>query len=1084
MDKLITIFQRATSNRRVPFVLQVLTTFLPIALLACGAAFYVYYNAQDRATILDRAREEVGIELGRNTLSHDLQEAKQELRFISGHHALKYFLDQPMPADLRDFEQDMRNLAATSRVYDQIRWLDETGMERVRVNYNNGNPVIVPAKALQNKGSRYYFTAAFKRERGEIYVSPLDLNTEHDRIETPHKSMLRIATPVFDSRGVKRGIVILNYLGAELLAALGKATAHMADHTMLLNQEGYWLKSPQPDEAWGFMFGRDQLTFARRHPAAWQRMLAADSGQFEDAEGLWTFKTIYPELEGLPTSELNSPTKPKRALFWKIVAHLSTEALYGNQPLLRHILVVLSAVLMMVFAGSWKLTRVRYLRNQAQDQVRQTNQRLEQLVEERTAELQTDIKLRKQTENALRGSEEKLQLFIEHAPAALAMFDREMRYIAVSRRWMIDYDLDAKESVIGRSHYEVFPEIPAHWKTVHRRGLSGEVVKADDERFERFDGRVQWLRWEVRPWFTTSGMVGGIMIYTEDITERKRIEERLRQASVVFESTREGVIITDAEQRILRVNPAFCELTGYTETEVMGQTPSLLNSGRQGRDFYAEMWASLNAVGHWQGEIWNRRKNGEIYPELLSISAITDDSGQAIGYVGIFADISKIKESEFELEFLAHHDPLTHLPNRLLLFSRLEHSIEQAKRENRQLALLMLDLDRFKDVNDSFGHLAGDELLQQVGGRLTARLRGVDTVCRLGGDEFTVTLLLEDISHPEDAARVANEIIIALSEPWLLAHGEEVRIGVSVGISLFPQHGNTAAELLQHADAALYQAKAEGRGRFMYFSENLTHAARERINLEARLRRAIPQNELRVYYQPQIDIASGRIVGAEALVRWQDPVEGLIPPGRFIPVAETTGLISAVGEWVLNETCLQGMRWLEEGMPLLTLAVNVSPHQFMRSNLVEVVSRVLAATGFPAASLELELTESALMDRQQEAVETLNRLRALGVRLAIDDFGTGYSSLAYLKRFPLDVLKIDKSFIDDIPASEDDKEIAAAIVGMAHTLRFKVLAEGVETVEQLAFLQSQGCDAYQGYLKSPPVPADVFAQLLAESRHE
>jgi diguanylate cyclase (GGDEF)-like protein len=446
--------------------------------------------------------------------------------------------------------------------------------------------------------------------------------------------------------------------------------------------------------------------------------------------------------------------------------------------------------------------------------------------------------------------------------------------------------------------------------------------------------------------------------------------------------------------------------------------------------------------------------------------------------VGVFADISRLKASEAELEFLAHHDPLTRLPNRLLLLSRLEHAIGMARREDRQLALLMLDLDRFKDVNDSFGHVAGDELLQQVADKLTSRLRGVDTVCRLGGDEFTV--LLEDIAHVEDAARLADTLIADLGEPWRLSHGGEVRVGASVGISLFPEHGDTAAELLQQADAALYQAKAEGRGRFKYFSDALTRAARERIELEARLRRAIGRNELRVFFQPQVEIGSGRMVGAEALVRWQDPEQGLIPPGRFIPVAEATGLIGAVGEWVLRETCRQGRRWLEAGLPPLTLAVNVSPHQFLNSDIAAVVADILAETGFPAAHLELELTESALMEREQEAVEVLNRLRTVGVRLAIDDFGTGYSSLAYLKRFPLDVLKIDKSFVDDIPHSADDMQIAATIVAMAHSLRLKVLAEGVETAEQLAFLQEQGCDYFQGYLKSPPLPVDAFERLSRE----
>lgn len=566
------------------------------------------------------------------------------------------------------------------------------------------------------------------------------------------------------------------------------------------------------------------------------------------------------------------------------------------------------------------------------------------------------------------------------------------------------------------------------------------------------------------------------MEVAEADAERGLADARLRQAAAVFESTREGVMVTDAGQNILMVNRAFTELTGYSEEEIIGQKPMLLQSGRHDRNFYTALWLSIGVTGHWQGEIWNRRKNGEVYPELLSISSVTNQDGVLTGYVGVFADISKLKASEAELEFLAHHDPLTRLPNRLLLLSRLEHGMQVARREGRQLALLMLDLDRFKDVNDSFGHLAGDELLQQVADRLTSRLRGVDTVSRLGGDEFTV--LLENIAHAEDAARVADGIIDDLSEPWRLSHGSEVRIGVSVGISLFPQHGKTAEQLLQHADAALYQAKAEGRGRFKYFSDALTRAARERIGLEARLRRAIGQNELRVFYQPRVDIATGCITGAEALLRWYSAEEGLILPARFIPVAEATGQIGAIGEWVLRETCRQGRRWIEAGMEPLVLAVNVSAFQFLSGDMPAMVADILAATGFPAERLELEVTESALMEREKEVTEKLNLIRDIGVRIAIDDFGTGYSSLAYLKHFPLDVLKIDKSFISDIPDNTDDMQIAAAIVAMAHTLRVKVLAEGVETEEQLAFLRSQGCDFYQGFLKSPPLSPEAFEELL------
>lgn len=584
-----------------------------------------------------------------------------------------------------------------------------------------------------------------------------------------------------------------------------------------------------------------------------------------------------------------------------------------------------------------------------------------------------------------------------------------------------------------------------------------------------------WARLETKRSQAADGrMVFQVII--SNIDDSRQSMERLRQASAMFATAREGVMVTDPMEQILIVNRAFCELTGYSEEEVLGKTPRILQSGRQDKAFYEAMRAQLDATRYWQGEIWNRRKNGEVYPQLLTISAVLDDQARVTHYVGVFSDLSQIKDATERLEFLAHHDVLTGLPNRLLLFSRLQHGLDIAKRDRKSLALLMLDLDRFKDINDSFGHLAGDELLQQVAERLTSRLRGIDTVTRLGGDEFAA--LLEDLSHPQDAALVATEIIEALTEPCRLSNSAEVRVGVSIGISLYPEHGKTAEELLKQADAALYRAKAEGRGNFSYFSDDLTYAAIRRINLESLLRRALTRNELGLHYQPQIEIASGHVVGAEALIRWHSETEGDIAPNQFIPVAEETGLIATLGEWVLREACRQGRRWIDAGLPPLKLAVNLSSHQLRHGDISETVASILAETGFPPEQLELELTESALMERESEAASILKRLRDLGVRLAIDDFGTGYSSLAYLKRFQLDMLKIDKSFIEDIPQQQDDREIAAAIIAMGHTLRLQVLAEGVETSEQFNFLKAQGCDLYQGYFSSPALPPDKFAALL------
>jgi diguanylate cyclase (GGDEF)-like protein/PAS domain S-box-containing protein len=445
-----------------------------------------------------------------------------------------------------------------------------------------------------------------------------------------------------------------------------------------------------------------------------------------------------------------------------------------------------------------------------------------------------------------------------------------------------------------------------------------------------------------------------------------------------------------------------------------------------------------------------------------------------------FTEITERKRNEAQLEKLAHYDVLTQLPNRALLFIRLEHCVERAKRDDSLFALLMLDLDHFKDVNDSFGHAAGDELLQLVAQKLKSRFRGIDTVCRLGGDEFTI--LLDDINRADDAARIANEIIQTLGRPWRLSSNVEVRIGSSVGICLFPIHGGTAQELLQHADTSLYKAKTEGRGKFKFYDHALTETVRGRIALESELRRALLNNELRVFYQPQLDIASQQIIGAEALVRWQHPKKGLVYPGHFIGIAESTGLIVDLGNWVLAETCRQGRIWQDAGLPDISLAVNLSAHQFLHSDIVAIVTQTLKQSGYRPALLELELTESALMEREEEAIAIFKALRKMGVRIAIDDFGTGYSSLSYLKKYPVDVLKIDKSFVDDIPASQEDMIIAATIIAMANTLKLNVLAEGVETKEQLTFLKNQLCHSYQGYLYSPAISAVEFESLLRRQK--
>ncbi|AWM60107.1 EAL domain-containing protein [Pseudomonas songnenensis] len=549
-------------------------------------------------------------------------------------------------------------------------------------------------------------------------------------------------------------------------------------------------------------------------------------------------------------------------------------------------------------------------------------------------------------------------------------------------------------------------------------------------------------------------------------------ETSLKQAAAVFDSTQEGVLVTDPRQRIVHVNPAFSRITGYSTEEVLGQTPKLFASGKHDAEFYQQMWLALKENGEWSGEIWNRRKNGEVYPQWQNLRCIYDNQGQLSHYVAVFSDLSALKRSREELDQLAHYDPLVNLPNRLLFTERAKQDLERARANKRSGALLLIDLDHFKDINESLGHSLGDALLQAVSTRLGEHLEKGMTLGRLGGDEFA--LLCEGYGA-EKATALALRILDRLNEPFHIG-SQELFSSASIGIVLYPYPTDVqnAEQLMRNADSALFKAKSNGRSTYAFYSEELTSQARQRVELVTALRQALEQGQLRLHYQPIYDLRQGTISGFEALVRWQHPEKGLIAPGAFIPIAEETGLISAIDHWVLEQACNQAREWLGQGHPLGFIAVNISSRLFGNGELDLQVATILARSGLEARHLELEITESAVMQDPDAALVLLQRLRALGVQLAIDDFGTGYSSLQRLKRMNVHKLKIDQGFVRGLPDDRDDAAITRSVIGLAHNLGLRVVAEGIETAEQATFLLGQNCDYGQGYGFARPQPADAI----------
>lgn len=634
------------------------------------------------------------------------------------------------------------------------------------------------------------------------------------------------------------------------------------------------------------------------------------------------------------------------------------------------------------------------------------------------------------------------------------------------------------ESLIGKPLHDLIVADDSNHHEALTFGLSDRPVDALECRLFANDRSTVPVAISSAP-LRRNGVNDGAVVVARDVSERQEKEKSQRLVANIFDSAAEAFVVVERNGTVVRINPAFTEMTGYTEQDVVGTNALELRPEQQSAEFYRDLWTDLFTVGRWRGEMRSARKDGRPYVAWVSITALRDRAGTTDHYVGVISDVTGLRQAEEQVRFHANFDPLTELPNRRLFRDRLEQAILHQDRHGKHIALLFLDLDGFKFVNDSLGHDQGDELLKQIAALLRKAVRDSDTVARLGGDEFTVML---EVNDADEAAVVAQKIITELSRPYDL-DGHRIFVTASIGIAVFPEDARTAEDLIRHADAAMYHAKAKGKQNYQFYTEELNVRTMERLSLESDLRRAVEQEQFIVHYQPRVDARTLRMTGMEALVRWRHPERGLIQPGDFIGLAEETGMIMSIGEQVLRQACRQACTWRRAGYSL-RIAVNLSARQFLDAYLVQRVEEVLIESGLSANDLELEITESAAMEYPEEAIVKLKQLADMGIHLAIDDFGTGHSSLNYLKRFPLHVLKIDRTFVRDIADDPDDASIVSATIGLAHELGLRVVAEGVEDEQQSRFLRQRGCDEFQGFLYGRPEPADVVGARLANEQPE
>ncbi|WP_097460924.1 putative bifunctional diguanylate cyclase/phosphodiesterase [Mangrovitalea sediminis] len=1015
--------------------------FLIASVLSVWIALWFDYQRQNHQAEKILTQERAQLDAEAAGVVSNLNAGVAHMKILMQTPAFRNYAFSQTPGHREDLAQLFGVFIDNVDFYNDIRLVDNRGHELIRVNRSRGHAQtqIVPAEKLRR--SVHLSETEQRLPDGDVYLSSLESDSDREDMASSVTPTLRLSSPVSGREGVRVGFLQMNLRNERLFDGFSHSAPLVSGREFIIvERNGRWVLRRLP--------GKGGMVQWHRLPqpdvlfnGAWSRIQSMDEGVIETASSAFVVDTLFPARDTSVASNRSTGTLQSVDDAWKLVAripsewvHVSPWTLLWNDRVYVGGMLVLVALISAILAWFRAVVLIHV--------------------------------------HATRESEAQLRTVLDNTMALAYLKDRDGHYLFVNRR-MAEMIGQPADELTGKSDRDVFsPEFAETYRQNDLSVLNSGQPQEFEEVVPSEDGDRIFI--SVKFPLQQSGDGQAVCGISTDITERKQIEAELRQAAVVFESTNEGIIVTDADMRIIAVNKAYTTITGYSADEVMGKAPRFQKSGIHDEAFYRRLWDDLKSAGQWQGEIWDRHKSGEVIPLWENISVVHASDGRVSNYVAVLSDISAIKQAEARLNYLAHHDSLTGLPNRLLFYANLDQVLIEAERHPARVAVMLLDLDRFKLVNDTLGHPAGDRLLQIVSERLRACVRAEDTVARLGGDEFAV--ILRDVAHTEDVIRIAEKIISAVDKPVLIDH-QTVNVGVSIGISLFPDDADSSDALTMTADSAMYRAKERGRRTFEFYSSEMTARASSLLKLETELREGIRRNEFVLYYQPQFDVRTGRMVGAEGLIRWRHPSRGLLLPGQFIPAAEDTGLIHSLGYWVLQEGCRQASAWKDAGISVGPLSLNISASQLTRNNLVGRLHQMLESHGIDANALQLELevTESVLhVSGQGERV--LRELRALGLHIVIDDFGTGYSSLSLLKQLPVDKIKIAGEFMHGLPRDENNAAIATAVISLGHSLSMPVVAEGVETEEQLAFLKEKGCGIAQGFLLSLPLTAEEITE--------